>query len=76
MLSRTLTSIPEICGSEISGRNQLIAMGSYSDIYLCNWKSQSVVIKKLRIDPRGNDVEALKIELGLAMDLHHPNIVS
>ncbi len=51
-------------------------MGSYADVMLCSWNSQDVAVKRLRVNPQGREMEALKFETSLAISLLHPNIVN
>ncbi len=50
-------------------------MGSYADVLLFKWSSQTVAVKRLILNPRGEQISALKFETSLAISLLHPNVV-
>jgi serine/threonine protein kinase len=74
--NEALSNIPEIPSSEVSfiDRNP-IAMGSYSEVFLCRWNNQKVAVKRLRIDQKSNQMKSLKLETSLAISFFHPNVV-
>ena len=71
---RALAEIPEIPGLDLKIDEAVLAQGSYSDVFKAAWKDRSVVVKKLRIDPKEH-LDEIKKETSLAISLNHPNIV-
>ena len=50
-------------------------MGSYSEVFLCKWNNQKVAVKRLRINPKSDQMKSLKLETSLAISFFHPNVV-
>ena len=74
--NEALSSIPEIPKNEVAFiEKNPIAMGSYSEVFLCRWSQQRVAVKKLRITQKSEQMKSLKLETSLAISLFHPNIV-
>jgi len=71
-----LINIPEIPKSEVTFvQTDAIAMGSYSEVFLCKWNNQRVAVKRLRINPKSDQMRSLKLETSLAISFFHPNVV-
>ena len=74
--SNALAEIPEIPIDELKElQKQPLASGAYSDVFFYQWNNQNVVLKKLRINPRSDQMKDIKKETSLAISLLHPNIV-
>ena len=74
--SDALADIPEIpCGELWQVGAEPIASGAYSDVYLYQWNKQKVVLKKLRLNPKSDQMKDIKTETSLAISLLHPNVV-
>ena len=74
--NRALIEIPEIPAQDLKiKKNETLASGSYSDVFLYSWRSRDVAVKKLRLNPESDQMKELKMETSLSMSLLHPNIV-
>lgn len=74
--NEALSNIPEIPRSEVTLTDTSpIAMGSYSEVFICKWNHQNVAVKRLRITQKSELMKSLKLETSLAISLFHPNIV-
>ena len=74
--NRALIEIPEIPAQDLKiKKNETLASGSYSDVFLYSWRSRDVAVKKLRLKPESDQMKELKMETSLSMSLLHPNIV-
>lgn len=74
--NEALSNIPEIPRSEVTLTDTSpIAMGSYSEVFICKWNHQNVAVKRLRIAQKSELMKSLKLETSLAISLFHPNIV-
>ena len=74
--NEALSNIPEIPRSEVTLTDTTpVAMGSYSEVFLCKWNHQNVAVKRLRISQKSDQMKSLKLETSLAISLFHPNIV-
>ena len=74
--SDALADIPEIPSEELWQLDpEPLASGAYSDVYLYQWNKQKVVLKKLRINPKSDQMKDIKKETSLAISLLHPNVV-
>ncbi len=75
--NEALSNIPEIPKSEVTFTDDTspIAMGTYSEVFLCKWNHQNVAVKRLRINQKSDQMKSLKLETSLAISLFHPNIV-
>ena len=74
--AKALEDIPEIPNEQLRDiKKEPLASGSYSDVFLCTWKNQKTIIKKLRLNPKSDQLKEIKRETSLAISLLHPNIV-
>ena len=74
--SKSLSEIPEIDINELQElSNEPFASGAYSDVFLFEWNEQRIAVKKLRINPKSDQMKDIKRETSLAISLLHPNIV-
>jgi serine/threonine protein kinase len=49
--------------------------GAYAEVFVGKWSNQKVAVKRLRIDPRSDQLKQLKLETSLAISFFHPNMV-
>jgi serine/threonine protein kinase len=53
-----------------------VAQGSYADVFQCKWYGANVALKQLRINPKANQMDDIKLEAALCFKMRHPNIVA